>query len=84
MIGDSVTDVKAGRGAGCRSILIGDLKCDLCRLMEKHEVKPDLLVSSLLDASEVVGKEVANKPFEADLVVCASCQENELIEKEVC
>jgi D-glycero-D-manno-heptose 1,7-bisphosphate phosphatase len=84
MIGDSVTDVKAGRGAGCRSILIGDLKCDLCRLMEKHAVKPDLVVSSLLVASEVVGKEVANKPFEPDLIVAGCNHENELIEKEVC
>lgn len=83
MIGDGVTDVKVGRVVGCRSILIGDLKCDLCRLMEKYAVKPDIVVSSLLHASAIIGKEVANKKVEPDVVVCVSCQENKITEKEV-
>jgi len=58
MIGDSLTDVKAGRAVGCRSILIGYLKCDLCRLMEHEVVKPDLIVPSLLHGSEIIEKEV--------------------------
>jgi D-glycero-D-manno-heptose 1,7-bisphosphate phosphatase len=61
MVGDGLTDVKAGRSVGCRSILIGDLKCDLCRLMECMEVKPDLIASSLLHASEIIEKEVNEK-----------------------
>jgi len=58
MIGDGLTDVKAGRAVGCRSILIGYLKCDLCRLMEHEGVKPDFIVPSLLHGSKIIEKEV--------------------------
>jgi len=58
IVGDSLTDVKAGRAVGCRSILIGYLKCDLCRLMEREGVKPDLIVPSLLHGSKIIEKEV--------------------------
>lgn len=58
VIGDGLTDIKAGRAAGCRSLLIGNLKCDLCRLMEDEKVKPDLIVPSLLQASKIIEKEV--------------------------
>ena len=58
VIGDSLTDVKAGRAVGCRSILVGYLKCDLCRLMEHEGVKPDLIVPSLLHGSKIIEKGV--------------------------
>jgi len=58
IIGDSLTDVKAGRAVGCRSFLVGYLKCDLCRLMEHEGVKPDLIVPSLLHGSKIIEKEV--------------------------
>jgi D-glycero-D-manno-heptose 1,7-bisphosphate phosphatase len=34
MVGDGLTDIVAGNAAGCKSILIGDFKCDVCRQME--------------------------------------------------
>jgi D-glycero-D-manno-heptose 1,7-bisphosphate phosphatase len=58
VIGDSLADIKAGKTVGCRSFLIGNLKCDLCRLMEDEAVKPDLIVPSLLHASKIIEKEV--------------------------
>lgn len=58
MVGDSLTDVKAGKTVGCRSFLIGYLKCDLCRLMEDEGVKPDLIVPSLLHGSKIIEREV--------------------------
>jgi len=61
MVGDSLTDVKAGRAVGCKSILIGYLKCDLCRLMEHEGVKPDLIVPSLLHGSKIIEKEVNDR-----------------------
>jgi D,D-heptose 1,7-bisphosphate phosphatase len=82
MVGDGVTDIKAGRSVGCKLILIGDLKCDLCRLMEKYHVNPDAVVPSLLHASEVIEKEAANKKAKS-IVVCASCQENKVTDKGV-
>jgi len=58
VVGDGLTDIKAGKAVGCRSFLIGNLKCDLCRLMEEENVKPDLIVPSLLHASRIIEKEV--------------------------
>lgn len=61
MVGDGLTDIKAGKAVGCRSILIGQEKCDWCRLMEKMAVKPNVIVHSLLDASKIIEKEVSEK-----------------------
>jgi len=30
MIGDGLTDVKTGKAAGCRTVLLGNMKCELC------------------------------------------------------
>jgi D-glycero-D-manno-heptose 1,7-bisphosphate phosphatase len=67
-VGDSLTDIKAGRAVGCRSFLIGNLKCDLCKLMEDECVKPDLIVPSLLAAAKIIEKEM-NKEVRPDLEV---------------
>ncbi len=61
MVGDGVTDVKAARAVGCEPILVGNLKCDLCRLMEYMEVKPAFIAVSLLHASKIIEKEVSEK-----------------------
>jgi len=58
VIGDGLTDIKAGKAVDCRSFLIGYLKCDLCRLMEDEGVKPDFIVPSLLHGSKIIEKEV--------------------------
>ena len=58
VVGDGLTDIKAGRAVGCRAFLIGNLKCDLCRLMEDEGVKPDLIAPSLLRASKIIEREV--------------------------
>jgi D-glycero-D-manno-heptose 1,7-bisphosphate phosphatase len=53
-IGDSLTDVEAGKAAGCMTFLIGNSKCDLCKLLEERNVKPDYIVPSLLHASKII------------------------------
>ena len=58
-IGDSLTDVKAGKSVGCRTFLIGYLKCDLCKFMEDEHTRPDLIVPSLFAASEIIEKEIS-------------------------
>jgi D-glycero-D-manno-heptose 1,7-bisphosphate phosphatase len=68
VVGDSLTDIKAGKAAGCRTILIGSLKCDLCRLMEVEGVKPDYIVANLLDASKIIEKEI-NENVKPDLII---------------
>jgi D-glycero-D-manno-heptose 1,7-bisphosphate phosphatase len=56
MIGDSITDIIAGVKAGCKTILIGNMKCDLCKLMEAEGVKPDHIVPNLYKASLFIGE----------------------------
>jgi D-glycero-D-manno-heptose 1,7-bisphosphate phosphatase len=53
-IGDSLTDVEAGKAAGCMTFLIGNSKCDICKLIEEKNAKPDHIVSSLLHASKII------------------------------
>jgi D-glycero-D-manno-heptose 1,7-bisphosphate phosphatase len=57
MIGDGITDIKAGHDAGCKTILIGRMKCDLCKYMDEENVKPDFITPSLYDASLIIEKE---------------------------
>ena len=56
MIGDGLTDVKAGRSAGCKTILLGKMKCDLCRLMEEEDAMPDAIAANLLEAVAKTGE----------------------------
>lgn len=50
MIGDGLTDIQAGRDAGCRTVLIGRMRCELCRTMEELDVQPDFIVGSLFES----------------------------------
>jgi D-glycero-D-manno-heptose 1,7-bisphosphate phosphatase len=58
MVGDGVTDIMAGKAVGCKTILVGRLKCDLCRMMDDLGVKPNYMVPNLNHASEIIEKEV--------------------------
>ncbi len=59
MAGDSVTDIQAGKAAGCKTILIGYLKNDLSRLFNEKGIRPDHVAPSLLDAARLIKKEVS-------------------------
>ena len=50
MVGDSILDVMAGKGAGVKTLLLAHLKCDLCSLMARRGIKPDYLVKDLRGA----------------------------------
>jgi len=54
MIGDGITDMQAGQTAGCKTILIGRMKCDLCRIMEDEKVKPDYIKPNLYKAFLII------------------------------
>jgi D,D-heptose 1,7-bisphosphate phosphatase len=56
LVGDGIPDIQAGRRAGCRTILIGNWKCDLCKLMEAKKLKPDYIASDILDAIRFIEK----------------------------
>lgn len=54
MIGDGLTDIKAGKGAGCRTILLGRMKCELCYLMDEEDARPDAITSNLKEAVQFI------------------------------
>ena len=54
MIGDGLTDVKAGKNAGCGTILLGRMKCELCHLMDEEDARPSVIVANLLEAVSII------------------------------
>jgi len=80
VVGDSVTDVKAGKAVGSRTILIGSLKCDLCRLMEDEGVKPDHIVADLLGASRIIREEISGS-IKPDLIVSKAFRTSEVTKR---
>lgn len=54
MIGDGLTDVIAGKEAGCRTILLGRMKCELCHIMDEEDAKPDAVTSNLREAAQFI------------------------------
>jgi D-glycero-D-manno-heptose 1,7-bisphosphate phosphatase len=64
MVGDNLSDIQAGKAAGCRTILIGTMKCDLCRLMSENNIFPDKIVGNI---AEAVRKQIFEKEYLASL-----------------
>ncbi len=56
MIGDGLNDVRAGKEAGCRTILLGRMKCELCRLMDEENARPDFITPDLLEVTKLVSE----------------------------
>jgi D-glycero-D-manno-heptose 1,7-bisphosphate phosphatase len=57
MIGDGINDIQAGHTAGCKTILIGRMKCYLCKILEDEGIKPDFIAENLYKASLITEKE---------------------------
>lgn len=57
MIGDGVTDIQAGQAAGCKTILIGRIKCDLCELLDIKGAEPNFIAPNLFKASLIIEEE---------------------------
>ena len=58
MVGDGLTDVKAGKDAGTRTILLGRMKCELCHLMDEEDARPEAICADLSEAVEKIGIKV--------------------------
>jgi phosphoglycolate phosphatase-like HAD superfamily hydrolase len=54
MIGDSLTDIQAGKAAGVRTILLGKMKCELCHMMDEANARPDFIVADLPAATAIL------------------------------
>lgn len=68
MIGDGLTDVRAGQAAGTRTVLLGRLKCELCHLMAEENARPDAIVPSLGEAVELILKSARQPPAESSQI----------------
>lgn len=66
MVGDSISDIQAGKAAGCTTIFIGDWKCDICRYMRAKKVEPDYIARDILDAVRIVEKHSHSLQTRAD------------------
>jgi D-glycero-D-manno-heptose 1,7-bisphosphate phosphatase len=56
LIGDGITDIQAGKAAGCKTIIISQMKCDICKLMEEKKIKPDFIAPNLYNAVLIIEK----------------------------
>lgn len=72
MVGDNITDIQAGRSAGCHTILVGRMKCELCHMMEETRVKPDFIVPDLLEAAETISNGKGGREWKYSLTVPTS------------
>ncbi len=53
-VGDALADVKAGRAAGCRTILLGHVTTFLGRMMESEGARPDFVLPSLRQVPDLL------------------------------
>jgi len=58
MVGDGLTDVLAGKAAGCTTVWLGTLKCDVCQLAREKDAIPDWVASDLPEAVRMIAKKV--------------------------
>ncbi len=50
MVGDGITDVQAGSAAGCKTMLIANIKVEHLAKLEQKSVWPDIVVRNLFEA----------------------------------
>ncbi len=53
-VGDALVDVKAGRAAGCRTILLGHPTTFLSRMIEREDARPDFMLPSLKQVPDLL------------------------------
>jgi D-glycero-D-manno-heptose 1,7-bisphosphate phosphatase len=53
-VGDALVDVKAGRAAGCRTILLGHVTAFLAEMIEKEDARPDFVLASLRQVPDLL------------------------------
>lgn len=53
-VGDALVDVKAGRTAGCRTILLGHPTTFLSMMIEREDARPDFMLPSLKQVPDLL------------------------------
>ena len=54
LIGDNLSDIQAGKDAGCRTVLLGKMKCEVCHLMDEKNARPDNISPDLAEAAQYI------------------------------
>lgn len=57
IVGDNLSDIAAGKAVMCKTLLLGNMKCETCRLMEEKGIYPDFVKSDLSSATGVILEE---------------------------
>lgn len=52
MVGDSYTDIIAGKKAGLRTVLLGKLKCDMCQRLQMY--RPDHIIRDIRGLEKIL------------------------------
>jgi D-glycero-D-manno-heptose 1,7-bisphosphate phosphatase len=58
MVGDGLTDIEAGSRAGCRTIFVGQWKCEHEKFIHPRSLRPTLVARDLWDAALLIRKEL--------------------------
>ena len=61
VIGDGLTDVQAGKAAGCKTVFLGNRKCEICRMVDEFDARPDSLAPNLLEAVRLIECGIPNR-----------------------
>ena len=69
MIGDVLTDIKAGKEAGCRTILLGRIKCELCRLMDEEDARPHKTLANPYPRTPAMAAGISNRIWAIEDIV---------------
>ncbi|MEM3186317.1 MAG: HAD family hydrolase [Conexivisphaerales archaeon] len=54
MVGDDILDIKAGRAAGCKAIMLGHANSTVLQILDDEGLKVEGIVGSLNDASRII------------------------------
>jgi len=58
MVGDGLTDIEAGRRAGCRTVFVGRWKCEHCCFIRPAGLRPTLVAKDLWEAVRLIRAEL--------------------------
>lgn len=54
VVGDGITDIEAGTRAGCRTVFVGQWKCEICQFIRPRGLHPTFVAKNLWEASQVI------------------------------
>lgn len=61
MVGDGLTDIEAGARAGCRTIFIGQWKCEHEKFIHPRSLRPALVAKDLWESALLIRKEIRSQ-----------------------